>query len=321
VTVPASTLPDYDQLPLDAAGIRTAWGLFGPDESVGLMNLLTADVVRRGVGLAKRGAVFPLDLPLTFLDPPLFGRPAVRQDVQARGRWALNEVLHDFNPQSGSQWDALAHVSFEPDRFYNGASLDDILKDGRNTVEHWARRGIVGRGVLLDLERTALEAGDPYDPGASHAFSVADLERARDAAGVTFETGDLILLRTGFVRWYSGLDADERVRISAREELTACGIEHSEDMARFLWNTHASAVACDCPSLEVWPMDHRQEQWPFGCLHQILLGQFGLAIGELWALEDLADDCANDGVHEFMLASAPLHARSFGSTANALAIK
>ena len=68
-------------------------------------------------------------------------------------------------------------------------------------------------------------------------------------------------------------------------------------------------------------MDHSADAFPFGCLHQVLLGQFGMAIGELWSLEALAEDCARDGVHEFLLTSAPLHANSFGSPANALAIK
>ena len=93
-------------------------------------------------------------------------------------------------------------------------------------------------------------------------------------------------------------------------------------MARYLWDTHAAAVASDCPSVEVWPMDHSPGLFPFGSLHKVLLGQFGMAIGELWWLEELADDCASDGVHEFLLTSAPLNTRGgYGSTANALAIK
>jgi hypothetical protein len=315
------SLPDYDDLPANDRGVRSGWGLFGEDDSVGLMNLLTPDVVSHATTLARGGRVFPLDAPLDYFNPPLFERPALRQDVQpAREGWGFNEVLHDFNPQSSSQWDALSHVSFELGAFYNGATVADVL-GGRNTIDHWARRGIAGRGVLLDLERAAARRGAEYSPGTSHAFSVADIEAARADAGVELMPGDVLILRTGFVAWYSGLGPAERARISSRDELRACGIEHTEEMARYLWNSHACAVASDCPSLEVWPMDHSPKVWPFGCLHQILLGQFGMAIGELWWLEDLAADCAADGVHEFLLTSAPLHSRSFGSTANALAVK
>lgn len=285
--------------------------------------MLTPELVTSAAQLVRRGAVFPLNTPLDYFDPPLFERPPVQRDVQlVREGWGLNEVLHDFNPQASSQWDALAHVSFQREAFYNGATLSDVLERGHNTIDHWARRGIVARGVLLDLERTAQSEGREYDPGASHSFTVDDLEAAREAAGVEYAPGDVILLRTGFVRWYGDIGTAERQRISSRTELTACGIEHTEEMARYLWNTHACAVVSDCPALEVWPMDHSAEKWPFGCLHQVLLGLFGLAIGELWWIEDIADDCADDGVHTFMLTSAPLNATGgFGSTANALAIK
>jgi kynurenine formamidase len=315
-------LPQYDDLPVNADGHRTAWGLFGTDDSVGLFNLLTEDTVRAAVSLARRGSVFPLDAPLTFFDPPLFGRSAIHHvpQIAPNGR-SLNEVLHDFNPQSSSQWDALAHAGYGAGQFYNGASLDDILVGKRNTIGHWARKGIVARGVLLDLARTAAEAGRSYDPASSYAFTVEDIEAARKAASIEFRPGDILVLRTGFVERYGSLPADERTRIADRTVMTACGIEHSETMARFLWNTHACAVACDCPSLEVWPMDHRPESVPFGSLHQTILGLFGMAIGELWWLEDLAADCARDGLFEFLLTSAPLNFDGFGSPPNALAIK
>ena len=61
---------------------------------------------------------------------------------------------------------------------------------------------------------------------------------------------------------------------------------------------------------------------PFGFLHRVLIGQFGMALGELWSLDDLAADCVEDGVHEFFLTSAPLNVPGgIGSPPNALAIK
>jgi kynurenine formamidase len=56
-------------------------------------------------------------------------------------------------------------------------------------------------------------------------------------------------------------------------------------------------------------------------LHRFLLGQFGMGIGELWALDTLAARCAELGRHEFFLTSAPLQTvAGVGSPANALAI-
>jgi kynurenine formamidase len=287
-----------------------------------LLNLVTEEVTREAARLVRTGRVFPLDLPLEFLSPPLFGRsPLDVETVQLRGGRGLDEVLSGYNTQASSQWDSLAHVAYLDDTFYNGATLDDVLTRGRNSMHHWAARGVATRGVLLDLKREARDRGADYDPGSSHAFTVDDLESARAAAGIEYRPGDVLILRTGFIEWYGRLDADARRSISTKEALRACGIEHTEEMARYLWNTHVMAVASDAPAVEVWPMDHSLENFPFGMLHQVLLAQFGMALGELWNVDPLAEWCAENGRHEFFLTSAPLNRRGgVASPANALAL-
>ncbi|MCW2991241.1 MAG: putative cyclase [Solirubrobacterales bacterium] len=315
-------LPSYDELPVAPRGGGSAWGLFGSDDDVGLFNVVTPDVTRAAAQLVQTGEVFPLDAPLNFFDPPLFERSPLEITIKValEGR-ALDEVYNGFNPQASSQWDALSHVAYDTDAFYNGASLEDVVDQGRNSIASWAERGIATRGVLLDLERTAARDGRTYDPGSSHAFSVDDLESARIAAGVEFRPGDVMVLRTGFTSWYESLGPEERVAAADRTVLRACGVEHTEDMARYLWNSGAVAVACDCPALEVWPMDRSDEAFPFGMLHRLILAQFGMAIGELWALDALAAWCDRSGRHEFFLTSAPLNSPGgIGSPANALAI-
>ena len=57
-------------------------------------------------------------------------------------------------------------------------------------------------------------------------------------------------------------------------------------------------------------------------LHFRILGLLGMPIGEMWDLEALGEDCASDGVYEFLLTSAPLNLlNGVGSPANALAVK
>jgi hypothetical protein len=54
----------------------------------------------------------------------------------------------------------------------------------------------------------------------------------------------------------------------------------------------------------------------------MLIGSFGMALGELWWLHDLAQDCAHDGVYEGLLVSAPTRAPAgIGSAANAVFLK
>ena len=316
-------LPDYDALPQTEGGARSAWHLFGDNDSLGLMNLQTPERVLAASKLVRRGAVFPLNAPLDYPSPPLFGRGAVRRtNLSQRGGRGFDDVLDNFFPQSSSQWDALGHVGFKNDCFYNGVTWDDVNSGRRNTIEHWARKGIAGRAVLLDVKRATDAASQPYNPGSNHQITVEELELARKQAGVEFQPGDIVLLRTGFTEWYLAQDAIAQRRISSSALLEAAGVEHSEAMARYLWNSHASGWASDCPSLEAWPPALTPDAWPFGFLHQILIGQFGLAIGELWWLDELAADCAKDGVHEMFFTSAPLNSTGgVGSPPNALAIK
>lgn len=232
----------------------------------------------------------------------------------------MDDVYDNFFPQSSSQWDALAHVAYAPDEFYNGLTSDQMIAEGRNGIDHWARRGIAGRGVMLDVYKTLTEAGRPYEPGSSHPITVDDLEMTRKAAGIEFRSGDIVLLNTGFLKWYEGLDAAGRQEIAVPGGLHAPGLEHTEAMLEYVWNSHASAFAADCPALEVCPPNF--DEAPFGLLHRFLIAQFGLALGELWWLQDLADECARDGIYEFLVTSAPLNMPGgIGSPANALAIK
>lgn len=319
----ASSLPAYDELPPAAHGGRSAWHLFGPDDNVGLLNLQTPERVAAAARLVRRGAVFALNAEVRCFEPPLFDRPATRHRViQVPGDPGLDDALDDFNPQASSQWDSLAHVPYVADAFYNAVTLEDVLVRHRNTIDHWARRGIAGRGVLLDLEPILREAPGGYDPGTAVAVTVDDIERSRRAASVEFEPGDVLMLHTGFLSWYGEQDQDRRRAMAPERDLTAVGLEHTEGMARYLWDTHVSAVVSDSPAVEVWPPDASMEAAPFGFLHNMLIGQFGMALGELWWLADLAADCRRDGVSTMLVTSAPLHvAGGIGSTPNALAIK
>jgi hypothetical protein len=280
---------------------------------------MTPERVVAAAALVRKGAVFPLNAPIGAFDPAIaVNRGVPRHQVQHfEGRIVFDDVYDNFYPQASSQWDSLGHVGYAPDQFYNGATAAEVAAGERNTIEHWARRGIAGRAVLLDLYRTAMDDGRTYDPGTSVAFEVADLERARSRTGLDFSPGDILVLHTGFARWY--LDQTRDRRLTIRKESTILGLAHGEAMCRYLWNAHVSAVVSDTYAVEVFPPD---ASTPTGFLHRMLIGQFGMALGELWWTEDLAADCAEDGVYEALLTSAPMYAPGgIGSPANALALK
>ncbi len=314
-----SELPSYDELPPAPQGGRSGWGVFGADDNIGLFNLQTSERVVQAARLVRKGAVFPLDAPVNAFLPALATTRGIPRHhvVHTPGAINFDDVLDNFYPQGSSQWDSLGHVGYAPDAFYNGATEDDIATGRRNTIDHWARRGIAGRGVVLDMVRTYAAMGRPCHPGQSTAFDVADLETARKHANLEFQPGDIVVLHTGFAAWYLSQPPDVRAQLT--RSVTVAGIAHGEDMCRYLWDSHVSAVVSDTFAVEVIPPEREHAT---GFLHRMLIGQFGMGLGELWWTEDLAADCAGDGVYEVFVVSTPLHLPGgIGSPANAVAIK
>jgi kynurenine formamidase len=314
-------LPDYDDLPPAPRGGRSGWGAVGADSQIGLMALQTPDRVAAAARLVRTGEVCPLNAPITVPDPPMFRRGAPVHTLLSGSRAGYDDKIDNFYPQASSQWDSLAHVAYDADQFYNGVTHDDVREQRRNTIGFWAERGVVGRGVLLDVDALLGGAGDGFDPASAREVTVDELDAARAAAGVEWQPGDVLVLHTGFLAWHVRQEQGVRETLADTSQLHAVGLAHNEDMARYLWNAHVSAVVADNPSVEVWPPDGREEAYPFGFLHRMLIGQFGIGLGELWWLDDLAKACRRESRYEFLFTAAPLNVQGgVGSPANALAI-
>jgi hypothetical protein len=323
-------LPTYDELPVRAgAPPGSSWGVWGDGDVLGCLNLLTPERVRAGVACVRRGAVFPLNLELHLPDPPLFNRAAFDHQVH----WLANDVGHDdelsgWNTQSSSQWDGFRHIRHRVHGFYGGVADED------HGIHHWAQRGIVGRAVLADVARWREAQGRPLSPGTPDPIDPSDLTGTLDAQGVTVETGDVLLIRTGWLAWYRALDDDQRAAQAQIQSFAATGLRPGRETSRTLWDLHVAAVAADNPALEVWPPGAavRPEQFQAAVndpeqsteifVHFSLLPLLGLPIGEMWDLDALAADCAGDGIYTCLLTSAPLNlAHGVASPPNALAVK
>lgn len=208
--------------------------------------------------------MFPLDLPLGTVAPALAKyRGTPRHTILHRpGTAGFDDVYDNFYPQASSQWDSLAHVGYAPDEFFNGATEADIQSGRRNSIDHWARHGIAGRAVLLDIPRAMASSGRDYHPGSSTALGVEELELARQVVGLQYAIGDIVLLHTGFMAWYRDQQADVRERLHG--SVIAPGIAHAEEICEYLWDIRAAAIASDTYGVEVWPNDPLPDAQPVG---------------------------------------------------------
>lgn len=309
----------YDDLPPASDGGRSGWPAGGLPDNLGSIALQTPDRIRRAARLVERGAVFSLNAPLGAFGHEQWGRVLVRRTVlHPPGALFFDDVLDGMALQGSSQWDSLGHVGYAPDTFYAGASEASVAGGDRNTIDHWARRGIAGRAVLLDMAGAWRDRGEVLDPASATEFCVADLEYARERARIEYEPGDILVIYTGFAEYFSQLSTAQRTGM----EFVSPGLAHSEDICRYLWDSQFSAVASDNLAVEAFPADFSAENAPFGALHRMMIGQLGLALGELWWLKDLVEDCSADGRWEMLLTSAPLNVTGgIGSPANVLVLK
>ncbi|KAG2360478.1 hypothetical protein BDR07DRAFT_1472453 [Suillus spraguei] len=296
-------LPTFDELPSFHDFKGCAWDIWGKDDELGTINLLTPEVIARAAQEEIRCPVFGRKIPSITTFAKYGSTIPIRDDI-----------IH-INTQSGSQWDGLKHYGITEHNVFYNKYIDFILSEGEMELHdpseidyskvklgmhNWANHGICGRGVLLDV---AL----PYDPWTSHPITVAELEAIAKKQGVEFRQGDILLLRIGFIQKYYASTNEAKVDLrggSEKETFKAkysAGIEQSEDMKRFLWNNHFAAVASDQPSLERWPT-------PMGTqLHQTILGLYGMPIGEFFDLEALSQLCQETNRYTFFFTSWPLN--------------
>jgi hypothetical protein len=317
-------LPIFDDLPIRPGHPpHSAWGVFGDDDQIGTLNLLTQERIAAAARLVQRGQVFALNWELELPSPPLFSRAAMRHTILRRRRNVYDDLYDDFNTQASSQWDGLRHCGHHQYGFYNGVTEEQFAEQvgGPIGIEQWARRGIAGRGVLVDFPRFAAAHRLEFSPGGSEHISADGLQAAADWQGVRFQTGDILLVRTGWIEWYGGLNEAERVELAQPGRLRAAGLIQSEESLRFLWDNHFAAAASDNPSFEAYPVASDADK-PRESMHGTIIGLWGMPIGEMFQLDALAADCDADRRYEFFFTSAPLNkAGGVASPPNALAIK
>ena len=275
-------------------------GRWGADDQRVTLNFITPEAVRRGVAAVRRGVTFSLAIPFDEDGPQtgaIPGRINQRRTMTAvnaaftgdPGDFTTSDDTFEMGAQAATHWDALAHVGYEG-LLYNDTPDTVVTEDGAARLGIDRYGPIVTRGVLLDIARLL---GVEYFEDA-HAITGEDLATAERQTGVSVERGDILLVRTGQMEW---LRRGDKRRFS--DPSPGIGV----DAIEYLHDKEVAAVATDTLVFEVWPCEDPAALLP---VHMIDLRDLGLVQGQLWALDELAADCAADGVHEFLLAATPL---------------
>ena len=305
-----------------AAARYSNWNRWGADDVKGTLNFLTPDLRLAAARLVRRGVTFSLcqrfeaDGPQrgwrrrtnpvhTMLDT---GLDAERGQGFPHGLGGADDVI--FMPlQCSTQWDGLGHI-FDHGIAWNGRAAGDVVTsegDQVTGIENIADV-VAGRGVLLDVGRVIGLDGELPD---GFAITPEHLSRTAAAQQVSVRRGDIVLVRTGQL---------SRVRREGWGEYAGGGAPGlSFTCAGWLHDSEIAAIATDTWGFEVRPNEFDVAFQP---LHQVAIPHIGLTIGEMWDLDALAADCAQDSVYEFWLSAAPLPVTgAVGSPVNPIAVK
>src|SRR3984885_14713412 len=172
-----SQYPKFRELPtLPGSPERHAWDVWGRDDQIGCMNFAGAEQVRQALTTVSEGTVVSLSLPLNEPAPGLFPKRSPFRHTILMGSHGRDDRLDGFFPQFSSQWDGLRHVRYRQHGFWGGRQDRDVDEGGALGIEHWARHGIITRGVLIDAGRYYTEHGAGLPADQRRAFRPADLD-------------------------------------------------------------------------------------------------------------------------------------------------
>jgi kynurenine formamidase len=289
------------------------WGRWGADDQLGTLNLITDEARAFAAGLVRTGEMVSCSIPIDDQMPVHPVRPMVvhthaltGSDLVAGGLperyWGGYPGADDyiFMPlQSATHWDGLTHCSFE-DTFYNGFWVGTTGSNGgaRMLSSHLLTDRVAGRGVLLDVAR--LRGATRLHPG--DAITAAELDACAAAQGVDLRSGDILLVRTGEMGYFYGTPAEARPHFfdEGHPGLALDTVDwlHAHDVA---------ALGMDNRTIEVVPWPETDAiAYP---IHNRLIRDLGLTIGELWWLDHLAAACVKHKHWDFLLVATPLPVR------------
>ena len=295
------------------------WGRWGSEDELGTVNLITPAKRQAAARLVTQGQSVTCARPITTditadttVQPLRFmvdsgeGRDTISPERALQRRGAAEFIGMVFHGYTITHVDAPSHY-FWDGKLYNGRSCNAVTsREGASVSSvEVLRDGVVSRGVLLDVARTKgvrwLEASVGVMP--------EDLEAAEQAAGVRVESGDILLVRTGY---YGRRLAEGPVHPlqagSPALHAACCPWLRERGVAMIGTDTHNDVHPAPYPSMG-------------NSFHVVCLVAMGLWLIDNANLEDLAKAAARLNRWEFLLTVAPLRLKNVtGSPVNPVAV-
>ena len=212
--------------------------------------------------------------------------------------------------QGSTQYDALGHVWYGG-QLYNGYDANTTIGGmAKASVQPIAEKGVVGRGILIDIAR---HRGKPaLDKGET--FNHEDLIAAAKAQKLEIRKRDILIIRTGFVETFYSQGAPKFY-----EGFLEPGLTYSPELVNWFNEMEIPNLVTDSIANEVTSDPVSGVALP---LHCALMRNLGVTFTEICDLSKLGADCAQDGQWDFFYVAAPLKVvNGTGAPVNPVCIK
>jgi kynurenine formamidase len=218
---------------------------------------------------------------------------------------ALDTVALHIHGNADSHIDALCHITYDG-MLYNNVPAATLTSDGPEelSIETAACRGIVGRGVLLDIPR--LHRVPWLEPGDN--VTAEDLVEAERAQGLRVGVGDLLFVRVGHRSRRRKLGAWDVAQ--ARTGLHPGALELlAERRVALLGSDGNNDTAPPVTEGVAFPV------------HVLAVNAMGLHLLDFLQFEELVSACEQEHRWSFLAVIAPLRLQAAtGSPVNPIAI-
>ena len=224
--------------------------------------------------------------------PYLFGLTRKHGDMLLEGKVSSSAEAIAFGGHVGTHIDALCHFSCDG-KLHGGIQASAVQSDhgGFSELSVDTVAPILRRGVLLDVASEMNMGSLPPD----FAITPEHLDRALKTANTSVEPGDVVLLRTGWARFFPEASRYVTGR-QGGHAVTGPGPEL--EAARWLSERKVFAAGSDTIAFEKVPAASMP-------VHVHLLVESGIQIIEALYLEELA----RNRIYEFVFVAAPLKIR------------
>ncbi|MFE7129124.1 cyclase family protein [Streptomyces sp. NPDC057617] len=240
----------------------------------GTLNLLTPEVVLRGVQTVRTGQVFPCARPIRGQNS------LIRLEGPGSDVGAISDRVNAYEPHIGpTHMDGLGHMFYKGFGF-NGYTLDEVFDEsGARKLDMMGGVGIVTRGVFVDVARKRgvdrLQDDD--------CVYVEDIAQAAER----IEPGDAFVVRLGPRTHLDRVDPAAGFHVDALE---------------FLGRKDISVLVSDSPS-DRFPS--ATPELPAPPIHILAEAFYGLPLVHDLNLEAVGEACAAQGRNDFLLIVAP----------------